>query len=251
MRGAAYGVLLAVLLTLAPASAIEKDACIDAHADAQKLQRAGRFRDASKAVAICLNASCPSAVRVECGDFATRLSGAQPGIVLEVDEPARVSRVALDGVALDVATLSRTLDVDPGEHVVVVTTVDGAVQRRVFFAREGESRKTIQLRVARETPRADTRAPAKGPLPTASVILFGVGAVGVVSSAGFGTLALTKGARVEARCGDTRTCPQTEVDAMQRNALVADVTAVVGLVALGVGAVLAVTTGGRREADVR
>jgi hypothetical protein len=240
MRSAIVSLITATSFTLsATAGAVEKAACIDAHAQIQKLRRAGHLAAARQELVVCLDPGCPGPVRAECGEFAVALDAAQPTLLVDLDDASSVSAVLVDGNAIDVATLARPLELDPGEHRVDLTTTAGSTSHHRVLLREGERGKVLRVTLAERPAPASvllaTLAPPRRRVPTASWVLLGTGSVGIAASAVFGTLALTKGAHLQERCGATRSCPEDEVHAVERNALVADLSFVVSLVSLAAG----------------
>ena len=102
----------------------DKADCVDAHAAAQKLERAGHFRAAREQLAVCARESCPAPVRVECDRFVAAIDAVQPTVVFDIKDEhgARVTDAA--------ATVDRTpfpvesdepVAFDPGPHVVTFT----------------------------------------------------------------------------------------------------------------------------------
>jgi tetratricopeptide (TPR) repeat protein len=92
-----------------------------------------------------------------------------------------------------------------------------------------------------ETSAPNTSVGSDRPTPVLGFVLVGVGAVGVGIGAFFGIQALGSKSDVEQACpeaGDTRRCPRSEsetLSANRRDALIADVSIGVGLVAAALG----------------
>src|SRR5262249_4856661 len=101
-------------------SAQEKSACLEAHAAAQQLRKAGRLRGARQELAICTAPSCPPLVSSDCTTWPAEVASEQPSVVISArDRTGRDTfavRVEIDGELVAMALDGRPIDVDPGEH---------------------------------------------------------------------------------------------------------------------------------------
>jgi hypothetical protein len=222
------------------AAAEEKDACVDAHALAQKHLRAGRFQEARDELATCTREVCPAPVRVDCASYASALAAAQPTVLFEVrDESGAPTFDVTVGIdALPPAPLGTVaIPVDPGPHTVTVKRPNGASRTIELAAREGQSsRVVIDFAPPPATNMRDER-----PWPRVSQGLFVLGGTALATSAVFGILAFTTGNRLERQCGATRSCEPVEVEWMTRQAAIADVSLVVAAVSTVLATVFLVT----------
>jgi len=177
---------------------------------------------------------------------------------LEIElEPGAPSgtKVERDGIELGSASLGTSLPVDPGSHVIVVTS-PGHEPKRFSLTLAEADRKTLRVSPGRTM---EGGAPTPTPPPPGSPearahfdeparprilpwVIAGVGAAGVVVGAVTGGLALGKKAEVRDRCtevADGFECDQEGLDAAHAGktfATISTIGFVAGAVALGVGA---------------
>jgi hypothetical protein len=142
--------------------------------------------------------------------------------------------VSVDGVAIPHALEGSTVALDPGPHVVrfdnggktvesTVVLIQGEKNRRLefTFVSSGASSRPIP---AEEPP------PARAPIPTATLVL---GGVAVTAGTFFAVFALM--GKSQESCAPN--CSRSSVDTLRRDYVIADVSWIVGLAALGVGLV--------------
>ncbi len=185
-------------------------------------------------------------------------------VVLNGGPPATVKR---DDTVLGLASLGASQPVDPGPHVVVVSSPGRRDRRYDVDLAEGQSK---DLPVAAGEPLAgDSFAPPSatgtgaiepvaapepvhlegGHVPTAAWVLGGFGAASLVTGAVFGVAALARLGSSNAHCTGNLCASQDGINqfhAAQSFALVADVTVGAGIACIGTAIVLAVT--GRHDA---
>lgn len=242
----------AVLSVATTSSGASKAECAESHVAVQRLRSAGRFAAARPHLATCADPSCPPLILEECRAFAVGIDAAQPSLAFDVRDTsgARAADVAVRIDAGEVRPLGVVpLPVDPGAHDVEVLLATGASRTIRVVVREGEQ----QLVAASFMPETSASVPPRRPRdggarPVLPPLLFGVGATTFVMGAVFGTLALSQGASLEDGCGRTRTCDPTEVEQMNRRALVADVSFIVA--ALSTAAALVLSLGTQPRAAV-
>jgi hypothetical protein len=155
-----------------------------------------------------------------------RPAGERPGeVVLHVDGRARPA--------------DQPLRLDPGRHVLRLTSPGSPAAERAVELREGEHR-TLDWPLARAPQPPKKMAPAEtdpwsSPLGWIGVALSGTG---LVLGAGFGIATLDKTAAIEQRCGGS-VCPPEERGAIEDADRFANVSNV-GFALAGVGAVVAI-----------
>ncbi len=184
-----------------------------------------------------------------------------PKLVIERGEGADTIKIELDGVALGQTEIGREMNIDPGPHVVAGVLPSGERFTKKIYAKDNDTKQVI-LDVPPDLQPASTRHPASskgnaeppppaddtadhGPQPErhASALPWIVGGVGVASLAAAGVFYLRmKSAQKELddNCIGTK-CPDTLQSAQDRgklDATVVDVTLGVGIVGVGVAAVL-------------
>lgn len=189
------GVACALELAFAaPAAAdeaeVDKAECTRAHFDAQEHRRAGRLRAAHDDLVICTKPDCPAAVQAECAPWLSEVSAAIPTLVVKVtDHKGRDLvdvAVIVDGERVADRLDGSALEVDPGEHTIVVVSRGVSVTQRLLV-REGERRRRVVVSFPppkTSPPPAPKRARAE-PAPIAPWVIMSVG----VATVGAGSIA--------------------------------------------------------------
>jgi hypothetical protein len=212
--------------------------CIAAHVDAQRLQKAGKLRDARAAVIRCADPACPAVLIEECGALFTSLEKAIPTVVFAAQD-ADGHDIATVRVQEGEATIAPRLDgkaveVDPGEHRFRFERPGAPPVETTVVVREGERGRRVAVRFAGA---AKLETAAEGPITPA---FWAVGAVGLTGLALFGALGgagLAERANLDDR-GCAPRCPTDDVDLVRSLFLGADVSLGVGLAALATAPIL-------------
>jgi hypothetical protein len=180
-------------------------------------------------------------------------------VVLTSGPMATVKR---DDTVLGLASLGASQPVDPGRHVVVVSSPGRRDQRYDVELAEGQ-RKELSVAPGEPLPPVETPSPGKigtvpgeavdavpepahregGPEHTAAWVLGGFGAASLVTGGVFGVTALAQLASSNAHCTGNVCASQDGINQFhtaQSFALVADITMGVGLACIGTAIVLAV-----------
>lgn len=167
--------------------------------------------------------------------------------------------VTVDGQQVPPAILGARRPTDPGERVVEATgPYCEKEQERVKLEEGGEVTVRLALRCEKppEPPRPSeppvgskpgstpgVPSPRRPPDPdqTLAYVALGVGGAGVVAGSVFGLMAMGEKSALEGDCNDERKCPstsQSNLDNLDRYALVSNVAFGVGIVGVGVGAAM-------------
>ncbi|MBI5532027.1 MAG: PEGA domain-containing protein [Deltaproteobacteria bacterium] len=189
------------------------------------------------------------------------LEGRIPKLTLRRVPGAEGATITLDGVDLGSSALNTPMPVDPGTHNLIVSMPGRETQRISIEIREGES-KTFDVQPPAE--RAQTPVPSARPVAPAVVpsaapaaeprksskvvpwIVTGVGAASLVASGVFYYLRSTAISDLEDKCGVDLRCSEAERSTYDRGrtyTLVANVSLGVGIVGVGLGTVLLLTSG--------
>jgi hypothetical protein len=177
-------------------------------------------------------------VRPKVGTLRVDTSGPRAGVLFRLDQGE-----------LKPATLGLDRLVDPGTHVIEATTSDGHYIRREIDVAQG-TREAVTLDLpAPEGPNA-SGAPrplvpvSDGPnMRTVGWALTGAGAAGLLTSAIFAGVTLSKKASLDDACTG-KACPpssRSDYDSATTTATVTGIALVVGVVALGAGIFILVT----------
>jgi hypothetical protein len=264
--------LLALLTIVWPTVSLadpppRKEQCFDAYEQAQRLRKDYKLRAAHAQLLTCAADSCPAFVRQDCSKWLAEVETSTPTVVVlakHADGSAiDGAKATLDGAPLGDSLDGRAVPVDPGPHDLRCEANGTVVQKHIVVA-EGQKNQPFYVMMdpapaaapapaptAAATPAAapapaptPAAAPAEQPapssgstwhgLPTATWILGGVAAVGVVSFAVFGIM----GRNVQS-CAPN--CTQSQVDDLRRDYLIADVSWITGLVAAGAALYFALT----------
>jgi hypothetical protein len=158
--------------------------------------------------------------------------------VVVADGSPAGTRVVRDGVELGVASLGVAVPLDPGPHSMVVVA-PGRVDRPVGLTlKEGESQRVVAV------PGAARVEPSRGDR-TAGFLVGGVGAAALVVGAILGVRALSLRSESDADCpgGLCRNASGAAAyESAKTSARIADASMGLGLVALGVGAYLVLSS---------
>ena len=233
---ASAAILPSWLLVIAPASAdagASEAACLDDHKRTQELQLEKKLIDAETAAVSCARPQCPEEVRVMCTDFVTRIRASQPTVVFELRSASgdvlTEGAVAVDGAAprpLDGVAIT----LDPGSHTVMFSSADGASGRATILVNQGEKDKKVVLAFAAAADAGPTFS------PVAHVFYTGVASLAAFAGLGIATTLQADSLEDDCgnRCADER---PGDVDALQRQAIAADVCLAAGVTLVAAAAI--------------
>jgi hypothetical protein len=254
MRNAAWGAATLALTLVATAAPAHADAdrterCISS-SDAGQVQRdEHKLIEARASFLACGADECPFELRKQCQRWLDEVSARVPSVAISArDEAGRDVvdvRVFVDGKLLLSKLDGVAVPVNPGEHVFRYEPRGSAPSEERVLVREGESSRLVTVRVEGATSKPKPKPleplrtdssrsspderPRSSSVPLGSVILAGVGVLGVGAFALFASTAKSQLDTLRSGCGSTRSCDSAEVDGVRR-----DLT--IGNVALGVGA---------------
>lgn len=241
MRLVAPTALLAALLVPARASADDKATCIAAHAEGQTHRQAGHFEASRAALLTCSSEVCPPVVRKDCVEYLAELDRAQPSVIVTVvdrsGESTLGAAMSIDGKLHSSLIPPLAVRLDPGAHTISVQLQNYIREQNIVLS-EGDRATRLVFRFDDPPSSAHEGRDARessvhGGLPKAGWVFFGAAAAATVTGAVFGGLALSDGASLRESCGVTRSCERDDVDALHREARIADI-------AFGLGAAAAV-----------
>jgi len=242
-RGAMVGAVLLAVLEPSGAALAANEACFDSYERTQRLRKEGKLVEASDQAAICAADSCPGMIKSDCARWKNEIAKATPTVVFSAaDEQGK--EIAATTVFVDDRKVADSIDgkpvaLDPGSHRVRFESGDRKTEVTVELA-AGDSNRRV----------AGTLAPLPSPppaplqhrrIPTVSLVLGGVAAVGLVSFVSFAIAG-----RVQQGCSPL--CQPGQISAMRTEYAVADVSWITGLAALGGGVAFWVAQPGARSA---
>ncbi|HSC88769.1 MAG TPA: hypothetical protein VLC09_15915 [Polyangiaceae bacterium] len=167
VKGLGGGLLLLSLCVL-PSTARAQSAaqiCIDHHAQAQENRSERRWQAARGHLLACAASSCPGVIAGDCTRWLDELDQQMPSVVLVVRRGGRDvgdASLTLDGNAVQAGA---ELEVDPGEHVIIVrTAAEPAVEQRVRVS-PGEKSRLVHVELpSPDAPNAPTTTEAAVPM---------------------------------------------------------------------------------------
>ncbi len=255
---------IAAALASAPALAADPTTadCLSANDASISLRNQHKLRAARAQLLVCAAATCPADIRTECTRRVTDINAAMPTIVFEAKDPAgndlSAVKVTLDGQVITDRLEGTALSIDPGEHSFTFESAGQPTVQKSFVIREAEKDRRERIQLGTPTGPVAPTGDAKGVAPVgatgephksvdSSKLATGV-VVGVVGVGGVGVgvtlLVLASSLSSRSKTEDTATPGSGHSD---YQAAVGDQTAGfvaggVGIVALGVGTFLLVTS---------
>jgi hypothetical protein len=258
-------VSLATLLLSVPAAAQapDKAQCVTDYEQTQALRNQDRLRDARDKALLCAQDACPEVVKTDCARWLGEIEQSIPTVTFAVRGPDgnETSDVIVD---YDGAPLKQSLDgkaaaVDPGEHTFTFKHgSSGETREAKVIIREGEKNRKIEVTFQPGAAPVDEVGPSAGTpdtgasddgggVPIATIILGGVGIVGLGLFATFGLLGTSEKSDLEDSCAPG--CTDDEVDPVRTKFLVADISLAVGVVSLATAIVIWAASGSSDGAE--
>ncbi len=231
-----------------------KRACVTEHLEGQRLRDGGKLKAARQQFLACSMDACPAPLRKDCLQWLDETDAATPTVLIRArradgQDTADVN-VLVDGESITTRLTGLPLPIDPGEHVVRFVAGDGSTHEQRLVLNVGEKNRPVEVvfsaRPERssqpgQTPIAPS-SPAPnggGGIPASAYVAGAVGVVALGSFAFFGLSALTRGHDLESSCAPR--CAGDDATSVRRDALIADVSLGVGIVALGAAAWILLT----------
>lgn len=256
---AGFAILTGTMLATANAAA-DVQQCAGAAERAQQFRDDGKYRSARAELLTCGREECPAMVRRDCMQWLNEVNQASPSVVVRAKDAAGADlgdvQVTIDGEVATDRIDGKPILVDPGPHVVGGRAPGlPAVEQNVII-QAGEKNRLIELRFA--TGNAPSDAPSAPPTSRGSTygaapwIIGGLGVASLAVAGTFAALGLSERSDLRLQpCASTATCSPSDVDSVHTKFLVADISAGVGIVALGVATFLFLTSGPKGDAAAR
>lgn len=208
MRRSAF-VIAMVLVARGALAAPTKGECVDADTAGQSHRIDGHLLKAREELSTCASTSCPEMVRVDCRDRLAEVTRALPSLVVTANVTGP-GFLTLDGASIQ--TDGAPVDLDPGEHELVLTVPGRAPVTKRVAVKEGEKRHAVSFppMVAVVVPR-DAGAAQQPHATMSSLRIAGIatGAVGVVAlgfGIGFGLASISAWSTAKNECADVPSC---------------------------------------------
>jgi hypothetical protein len=245
-------------LALAPSTwASDKAQCASAYEAAQELRTQTKLREARNNLLVCAQAVCPAFIKKDCSRWLSEVEAALPTVVLSAKAKGKdlidVS-VKVDGDELAGSLDGKAVAVDPGPHTFTFESQELGVKELRYVVKEGQKSQSVEVEFTdvesepgRPDPGGDTGTTiSSGDAATSTTLAYVLLGVGVVGLGGFAYFGLTANSeKDELACADTKTCSDDELSPIRQKYLFADISLGVGLVSLGVGTYLLLSSGGK------
>lgn len=252
--------LFTAISLLLPSVAIagpDKQTCLAEYEETQKLKKAGKLLEAKQHALVCAQDGCPAVVRDDCTQWSVELEKTIPTIVLVVtDADGRdvTDAVAyVDGKKVTSHVEGKAIPLNPGAHKLRVEREGYDTIEQDVVAHEGDKNRNVTVKFPNKAPPAAAAAPAASapadeapsarPVPTSAWVFTGLGIAGIGGFVAFGLMGSSKKSDLDSSACKP-SCAQSDVDAVKRDFLVADIALGVGVVSLGIATVLFLTRGG-------
>lgn len=223
------------------ALAQDKATCAAAHEEAQVLRQKGSLKGSREKLRSCSRDACPALVRNDCVTWLAEVERSMASIVVEAQKGGADLvdvRVFFDGVLVAPRLNGKSIEVEPGEHLMRFETTGAKPLQRQVVIREGEKSRLVSVRFddgsRRPAPVAAPVAPPityERPVPAGVYVFGALGLVGVGGFVGFGLA----GRRAETELRDRRckpNCPSDDVDSARNKYTIANASLSVGAASL-------------------
>lgn len=229
----------------ASSSGPDTAACVKAYTDAQRLRKSGELKEARQKLLVCSQAECPAVVKADCLPWLDEVDGSLPSIVVAAKgadgKDTTDVKVYVDGQLVAERLDGRPLVVDPGAHQLRFEHGGKPAIEQQIVVPVGVKNRRVDVSFAPEPPPAPTstagpdRAPPERGEPIVGYVLTGVGVLALGSFAVFGLVGRAEVDEYQDTCAPTKTCDPDEVSSTETKLLVADISLIVGIAAVGVG----------------
>jgi hypothetical protein len=252
--------LTSALVLAAPWAAADKQQCLDAATDGQKLRDAHKLIEARDKFRLCAAAGCPAVVQGDCAGWLDAVEKNLPSVVLSAKTSAGTpvvdAKVSVDGQPFATKLDGEALAINPGTHTFHFESPSGATHDELVVVNEGGKNQVVAVVLGAGAPApqpAVAPQPAAGdvstsggsssPLKTWGWVIGGVGVAGLAVGAVFGVVAIED--KSSAQCDSANFCNAGTTSAIKSAALISDVGWIAGglLTATGLGLVLLAPSG--------
>ncbi|WP_441286722.1 hypothetical protein ACSRUE_30905 [Sorangium sp. KYC3313] len=218
------------------------ETCAASYEQAQQLLRDKALLRARAELRVCVS-SCPATLARDCQSWSEQVERDMPSVALSATSadghaPGRV-RVLLDGAPLVDALPKDPIELDPGRHTLTFEDAAGTRVVTVVTVPPGDKALPIAVRFPAPAP-APSRPAAGADAPPMRqrwpLVLAGAGVVGLGVGAFLGVKGHLDRSELRRRCAPG--CPAEDVEAIDLTWKAGAISAGVGFLAAGLGAVL-------------
>lgn len=147
----------------------DKLACVTSYEDAQRLRLANKLLAAREQLRVCRGDVCPGLVRNDCEKWLGEVAESLPSVVLSARDGGGRDlfdvKVTIDGAPLRAGLDGTAVDVDPGAHTIVFVRGSDTKEERVLV-RQGEHNRVVVVVLGRSPAAAPLPAPGPAPAST-------------------------------------------------------------------------------------
>lgn len=236
-------VVFALLSLAFPASAADKQTCVDAYDEGQKQRAAGALKTALELFRVCAEVGCPAATTKDCTGWAVEVEASVPTVVFEATDAEGRDlsdvTVSIGTVALTTKLDGKSVPVDPGKHVFRFQRTGAEPVDTELVIKQGEKNRKVSVSWAKRA--TDPDVPSEGgdiSISPGTWVLGGIGLAGLTVFGVLGGLALSEKSDAEDTCAPS--CADPVVDSIRAKLIVADVSLAVGVASLGAAVILGV-----------
>jgi hypothetical protein len=238
--------------------------CTQAHAGAQREQKAGRLKAASQQFMACgSDETCPERVRNDCVERYNAVEKLIPTVIVSLVDASGKDVPSAQVYANDALLTSeldgRAIALEPGRYTFRFVLPSGEEVKTDALVREGEKNRLVTAKL--DAPAADT-ATAAGPasaapttpteardegLPAGFWVASGIGVAALASFTTFAVMGRRKHEDLADCSPDCNASRQDDYDSLKRNYLIADISLGAAAVSFGVATVLFLTSGKKEQ----
>jgi hypothetical protein len=218
------------------AFADEAGVCIDAYEKSQILRKQGKLLEAREQLSSCKRVECPELARKDCAQWFREVEETTPSVVFSITDAqghdVTAVRVLMDGVEFLPRLDGKARPINPGIHVFRYEPADGEPSEQQVVVYEGERNRilTLSLGPATTPPGAVTAgAGSREPPPPAAYALAGLGVTGILGFVYFGAVSVRDRDHLRETCAPR--CDESEVSAVRREIITANVSLGIGVAA--------------------
>lgn len=265
VRFASPVVIAALLATSLPVTAFAAEdgaACASAYEKAQYLRRDKKLRAAHKELLICSQTSCPAAVVGDCTQWLAEVEKGTPSVVFDARDSKGQSvpdvKVYMDNELLQSKLDGTAVQVDPGTHTFRFEPAVGTASEQQVLVLEGEKTRVITFTLTGPgtggeqgggTQSGNPEQPSSGSgMKTVGLVVAGVGVAALAGGIIFGAMGSSQASSDKNAGGCAPNCSDDEVSSIKTKLLISDILIPVGIVGIGAGVVLYLTSGGSTKA---
>jgi hypothetical protein len=220
-------------------------ACVEASERGQTLRDQRHLREARAAFVSCARPICPEVVQRDCSAWLTSVDASVPTVVVRAlgldGQDLFAARVTIDGAPFLEKLDGSAAPLDPGKHVIVVSSDGLADVRQEVLIGQGEKNRILMARFTATTeakagPSASGTSEARATVAPATWIVGGVAVAALASFTGFGIAALDEKSDLDSGCAKTHSCTSSDKNTLFARALGADLSLGAAVVAGGLAA---------------